>query len=157
MENQIPEAESSGSSVGIQDNQVLPVIVNMASSGGGNGNSHRERVPNGEGPWLLVREEVAVWLKITSLDVAKRAFQLASSFSGTKGILARKWVLANEQVAETDLGVNELMKYLEEKTTGEARWDRFAEFGKFLDIRKAKGESMDSCLDGGLDSGRVWN
>ena len=74
MENQIPEAESSGSAVGIQDNQVLPVIVNMASSGGGNGNSHRERVPNGEGPWLLVREEVAVWLKITSLDVAKRAF-----------------------------------------------------------------------------------
>ena len=125
MENQFPEAGSSGSAVGNQDNQVLPVVpvaVAMASSGGGNGNSHREKVPNGEGPWLLVREEVAVWLKITSLDVAKRAFQLASSFSGTKGILARKWVLANEQVAETDLGVNGLMKCLGGKTTGEASW-----------------------------------
>ena len=119
----------------------------MSSSGGGNGSSHREKVPNGEGPWLLVCEEVAVWQKITSLDVAKRAFQLASSFSGTKGILARKWVLANEQVAETNLGVDGLMKYLEEKTTGEASWNRFAEFGKFLDIRKAKGESMDAYLN----------
>jgi len=129
VENQFPEAESSGSAVGNQDNQVLPVdpvAVAMASSGGGNGNSHREKVPNGEGPWLLVREEVAVWLKITSLDVAKRAFQLSSSFSGTKCILARKWVLANEQVAESGQGVEGLMKYLEEKTTGEASWSRFA-------------------------------
>jgi len=72
---------------------------------------------------------------------------LSSSFSGTKGILARKWVLANEQVAETNLGVDGLMKYLEEKATGEASWNRFAEFGKFLDIRKAKGESMDAYLN----------
>ena len=97
---------------------VTPVALAISSSGGGSGSSHREKVPNGEGPWLLVREEVAVRQTITSLDAAKRAFQLPSSFSGTKGTLARKWVLANEQMAESDLGVHGLMKYLEGKTTG---------------------------------------
>ena len=110
------------------------------------GETH-EDVPKGEGPWLQVREEVEVWEMGTNVKVEQRAPRLATSFKGTRGILAKKWILANKEAAKKADGVKELLDYLEAKTAGESSWNRFDAYCSFIDMKRSKGESMDAYLN----------
>ena len=59
------------------------------------------------------------WALGTNVKEGQRAFRLASNFTGSRGLLARKWALAKKGIAKSENGVMELLVHLQLTTSGE--------------------------------------